>query len=400
MTKKKSLLYFCSELPYPITKGIRVRQATQIEALTEVGQVTVITTHTGPTEVADLCNVPPNIRVKIWPVDVFFNQPSPWRRLFSLEPYYVTHPGFREYHRNRFLSLLRSEVFELIWVSRLKCAWTLGDLGGTSSVLDLDEEEAEARRRRLSLIEDRNLIERLSANLDLKRLHRIEQSVCRRFSFVTLSSGLEMTRVNLPHTRLLPNCPPSQVDPVSRFNTSASHLLFIGTLKYDPNLHGLRWFLRCVWPRLRSSYPKLKLDVVGEGGDAYSDIQAISGVQVHGYVPEPSAYWERAALAIVPVFAGGGTRIKILDAWQRCVPVVSTTIGVEGLDTVSGVHLFIADTPDEFACACERLLGSHSLREQIAQRASALIEAFYNQKAIKGAIREIVQSTWQASFSS
>jgi glycosyltransferase involved in cell wall biosynthesis len=264
-------------------------------------------------------------------------------------------------------------------------------------VLDLDEEEVEARLRRLSLVEGRGFIDRLSTKLDLQRLHNLEKDICKRFTLVTLSSALELTKINLPQACLLPNCPPAQAELINRSQTTkADHLLFIGTLEYDPNLHGLRWFLRHVWPRLRSSCPNAALDIIGEGSNACPDIQSISGVQVHGYVPDPQAFWERSALAIVPVFAGGGTRIKILDAWQRGVPVVSTSIGVEGLDALPGVHLLVADGPDEFAYACERLLGSPRLGKQITQRASALIETCYSRKRIKRLVSEIAQSALQA----
>lgn len=391
MGKQEAALFVCTELPYPITKGIQIRQATQIEALAEQQDVTVVTTHMPRLATAEPLEVPPRVRVEIWPMDFAPPQPSAWRRLFSLAPYYVTHPRLREFHRNRLLRLLGSSEFGLIWVSRLKCAWTLGDLGGIPSVLDLDEEEVKVRRKRLSLMEDRSLLERLATRLDLQRLQHIERHICDQFTLVTLSSPLELARVNLAQARLLPNCPPAQAELVNQYLTEADRLLFIGTLEYDPNLHGLRWFLRHVWPRLRSSYPNATLDVIGEGGDGCLDIQAISGVQVHGYVPNPQAFWERAALAIVPVFAGGGTRIKILDAWQRGVPVVSTSIGVEGLDALPGEHLLIADRPDEFACACEKLLGSRCLGEQIAQRAAALIEMRYTRKRIKGLVRDIAR---------
>lgn len=160
-------------------------------------------------------------------------------------------------------------------------------------------------------------------------------------------------------------------------------LLTIGTMFAPPNSEGVAWWLRAGYDQLRAARPGVAYDVVGPRPPA--SLRALAarhaGVRVHGYVDDPTPFWTGASVLAVPLLSGGGVRVKILEAMAAGVPVVSTTIGCEGLDVRDGEHLLIADTPTTFAQACATLLADSALAQRLADNAYRLILSRYDATA-------------------
>jgi len=127
----------------------------------------------------------------------------------------------------------------------------------------------------------------------------------------------------------------------------------------------------------KTSTRSFAIDIVG-GGNSEA-LQNLAGEMVHlvGAVPDVRPYYEHCQAVIVPIRAAGGTRIKILEAFGYGRPVISTAIGVEGLDAVHGKHLLIADTPEDFAAACVRVMSDAALTESLIENAGALVQSSY-----------------------
>jgi len=173
-----------------------------------------------------------------------------------------------------------------------------------------------------------------------------------------------------------------EILPVTRCET-ANHLLHIGTMYWPPNIDGMWWFIREVYPLIRARRPEVILDVVGARPP--EDMLALngdgSGVNVAGYVPDPAPYLERAGAFIVPLRAGGGMRVKILEALARGLPLVTTTLGCEGIAVEHGRHVLIADTPEAFAHETLRLLEDRALADELGRSGRRLVEDLYDYRA-------------------
>ena len=129
-------------------------------------------------------------------------------------------------------------------------------------------------------------------------------------------------------------------------------IVFTGNLEYHPNVSAVRWFAREIWPLLHAEAPRLEWRLVGKNPEAIESIvNTLPGARLVGPVDDAVAEIARARVAVVPLRAGSGTRLKILEAWCAGTPVVSTTIGAEGLGAKSGQDILIADSPEEFAKA-------------------------------------------------
>ena len=177
--------------------------------------------------------------------------------------------------------------------------------------------------------------------------HALEREWLPAFDDVLVASPADARRIEHPRITVYPNTIPSRDVPVALPDHA---IVFTGNLEYAPNISAVRWFAREVWPLVHSEDPQLEWRVVGRNAHAVRSHTAnVPGVVVAGEVADAVAEIARAKVAIVPLLAGSGTRFKILEAWAAARPVVSTTIGAEGLEAIDGQHIVIADTAARFA---------------------------------------------------
>ena len=218
-----------------------------------------------------------------------------------------------------------------------------------------------------------------------RRLARHERSLLAGYdACVTVSAkdSREIHDFTPPHTviRALPNC----VDFLAKAflaepETGPPTLLFVGLFVHPPNADAARWMVNEIFPIVRDTHLDCRLFLVG--ADPLQKLSALAGrpgVTLVGRVDELSPYYRQCNLAVVPLRAGGGTRLKILEAMAFGRAVVSTTLGAEGLDARGGEHLQLADTAEDFARAVINLLQDHALRQRLRRNARALVEQRYS----------------------
>jgi glycosyltransferase involved in cell wall biosynthesis len=169
-------------------------------------------------------------------------------------------------------------------------------------------------------------------------------------------------------------------------------LVFIGCLAHPPNTNAVAYFLKRVWPSMRRN--DIHFQIIGSGSPAalLPFLEGESRITLHTDVPDERPYLDTNSIVIVPLLSGGGSRIKILTALAMGCPVVSTTIGAEGLDLQDGRHLLIADTPEEMRTAIERLQGDELLRMELAREGRQRVEAAYDWSNTLAPMQGIYQS--------
>lgn len=172
-----------------------------------------------------------------------------------------------------------------------------------------------------------------------------------------------------------PNALPLIVPPP---RSDRAEIVFSGNLEYAPNIQAVRFFHRAVWPALQSRWPGLKWKILSRNPGAFRDLPAQDPqIEITGFVKDAVAVIAQSQVAVVPLFAGSGTRIKILEAWAAGTPVVSTTIGAEGLEFHDREHLILADDADSFTAAVSELLALPVNRERIGAAGRRLYEERY-----------------------
>ncbi len=161
-------------------------------------------------------------------------------------------------------------------------------------------------------------------------------------------------------------------------------LVLLGSMDWMPNIDGALWFAGEVLPLLRRSHPDCSVALVGRKPAAALTALAAKDSRVHvtGTVPDVRPWLHGSKVSIVPLRAGGGTRLKIYEAMAAAVPVVSTSIGAEGLDVEDGVTIRMADSPEAFAEACAQLLDDAAARTRMADAARRMVAERYSWEAV------------------
>jgi sugar transferase (PEP-CTERM/EpsH1 system associated) len=155
-------------------------------------------------------------------------------------------------------------------------------------------------------------------------------------------------------------------------------LVFNGVLDYRPNIDGVNFLVDEVLPLVRERFPDVRLTVVGRG--PASEVKALErrGVEATGEVPDVRPYLRGAAVVVVPIRMGSGTRLKVVEALSLAKPVVSTTLGCEGVDVHDREHLLIGDTAPAFAAQVERLFDDAEAGERLGRAGRELMERQYS----------------------
>jgi polysaccharide biosynthesis protein PslH len=297
--------------------------------------------------------------------------------------------------RRRPRGLPEAHIFDVVHVFRLAMvpfarSWG-GPAGPTGPVwhLDLDDVESVTRLRLAALYRSTGqpeLAQREQHEAD--RYGTLEATVLSDFDRVYVCSELDRERLRRhprkAEVRVLPNALPIPTPAAVSMPRPRFTFLFVGTLGYYPNEDAVAYFCTEVLPRLRAAASgQFQVDVVGTGpSTVLSRLAGPPEVRVLGPVPSVAPAYGEADAVIVPVRGGGGTRIKVLEAFAFRRPVVSTSLGIEGIDAHPEEHVLIGDDPDAFARQCLRLLQDPPLRYRLAASAWSLFTRAYSIEAV------------------
>jgi glycosyltransferase involved in cell wall biosynthesis len=160
-------------------------------------------------------------------------------------------------------------------------------------------------------------------------------------------------------------------------------IVFVGALNYHPNIEAAVWFVGRVWPRVSASFPHWRLTLVGcHPGPAVRELAKTPGVEVTGTVPDVRPFYREAVAAIVPLLTGGGTRLKILEAMAAGVPVVSSSLGAEGLAVSPAKDILIADGEDAWLPAIGSLAADGARWDALSAAGSQLVRSRYDWRVL------------------
>jgi glycosyltransferase involved in cell wall biosynthesis len=296
----------------------------------------------------------------------------------------------------------------VVWFAHLPTYAALAPaLEGTPRILDLDNLQDWTLRRKLansshhavSSIDERRWSTMRAAHrsirdrIDLPRYAAYQQRMCADADAVAVCSELDRARLDVANAWVVPNAyEPADVSPrvTPPRPADAPVIAMVGLFPYGPNLDGARFFAEQVLPTIRERWPRAEFHMIGAAGPMAAALGRQPGVVVRGEVSDVAAEVRAAELSVVPIRYGSGTRIKAVESFALGVPVVATTMGVEGLDVVDGEHALLADQPDAYATACGRLLEDESLRCRLTAAAHQLWAERYRAVNVARAVTGMV----------
>ena len=228
---------------------------------------------------------------------------------------------------------------------------------------------------------------------DLWRLLVHEIKVCRESERIHTMSELDgkylasFLRDGSRNIRVVPNGVDSKALAPPEDNPPRHDVLYVGNFQNLPNMDALEYLVHDVWPILRLRCPTARLTVVGAHAEGrVTHFDGTNGVRVVGEVPEVNPYYHSHRILAVPIRAGSGTRLKILEAFAAGIPVVSTSLGAEGIEYEEGRHLMIADDAVAFAASIEALLNDDEAVGKLAREGMELARTRYDWSLVAAAI--------------
>lgn len=384
------LLWIKTELLHPVDKGGRIRSYQMLRSLAQRHHVTYLCLDDGQAaadaleraheyahEVVTVPFAPPPKGTAGYLRALLLN-------LFSPLPYAIGRYQSAE---------LRAQIARLAGSSDLVvCDFLMSSVNvpealPAPTVLFQHNVEAQLWERHATV--PQNMLRRAYMQLQWHRMQRYEEAQCRRFDHVVGVSALDAALMRRQYGVSTVSHVETGVD-FEFFSAQAPRdgagqgLVFVGSMDWMPNDDGIRWFAGEVFPEVRRRTAGVRLVVVGRApSPGLRELAARDpAIEITGTVADVRPYLRRAALSVVPLRVGGGTRLKIYEAMATGVPVVSTAIGAEGLPLRSGEHLLIADSAADQVSAICGLLDDPARASALAANALAFVRQYCSWDAV------------------
>jgi sugar transferase (PEP-CTERM/EpsH1 system associated) len=381
------LLWIKTELLHPIDKGGRIRTYNMLRALMHQHRVTYLTLDTGAggaeasARAQEYCH--DLIRVPF--AEAKRGSPQFWLELLanaaSSLPYAVS--KYRSPPmRSEVVEAVRQRGIDVVVCDFLFPSQNIPDGLPCRTVLFQHNVEAAIWRRHAAV--KTNPLARAYFGEQWRRMKRFEGQECRRFDRVVAVSRADAEALERDYGIAGVADVPTGVDteyfrPAEGLGRRPHEVVFTGSMDWMPNGDGITWFVDEVLPRIHQVMPDVTVTVVGRNPPSH--IQALAArdprLRVTGTVPDVRPYMDQASAFVVPLRIGGGTRLKIYEAMAMECPLVSTTIGAEGLPVEHGRHLLIADGAEAFAAAVVDVLGDTSRSRTMGLTAAAWVREHY-----------------------
>ena len=393
------LLLLTPQLPYPPHQGTTIRNYNLIRQLARNHEVHLLSFVQRERELGEA----PPLRAFCRSVStVLTPRRTPVQRLRGLFMSGLPDMALRlpsaEFHAELGACLAREDP-DVVQVEGIEMAQyglaLAGRRSGQRPLLVFDDHNAEYVLQRRAFETDRrrptHWVGAAYSWIQWHRLARYENETCRRLdrTVVVSEADGEALRQLMPDLEI--TVVPNGVDsayyhPEAEFTPRSSpaySVVFTGKMDFRPNIDAVLWFAHEVLPVVRAQLPDVQFYVVGQ--KPAPRVQALAnepGVTITGYVDDVRPYISLASVYVVPLRIGGGTRLKVMEAMAMARPVVSTSVGCEGFPLVSGQHLLIADTPEEFAAAVVGLLKNPIGRVRLGTAARQFVESYCDWQAI------------------
>ncbi len=402
------ILLVAESFPWPATGGGMIRLGGVIEALAERGDLDLFTLRDA--DRTDL-TLPDTVKVNRLGTTPYPEPASDarWRAAWLTQRGLPVEVVMRQYDRSprRALRAWASDAYDVVWFSTAAVYAWMGRPRLGPTIIDLmDLEDVKAKQRSVLLSHRQSgggtlaLVRRTMAAAQAAKNARdwtsLQRSVAGEVERVVLCSADDVGRSGLANAVEIPNTLPAPSRSVGHEEVADPPVILLqGSLNYAPNMDAVDWLIDSVAPQLWNLVPDARIRLVGKTAAGVKRRDRPPAVSVVGRVPDMQTELALADIAVVPLRIGSGTRLKILESFAHRVPVVSTTIGADGLDVRDGVHLLLADDAQAFASACHRLLSDPALRKRLVDAAEEHYRERYEWSATKTRIHHLVTEVSQ-----
>lgn len=307
--------------------------------------------------------------------------------IFSKYPY-VIDKYTSNHFRKALKELLAKQDFDFVITDFMSTANNVIGLEKNQSKFVVFQHNVESQIWRRHYYNASNFFKKFYMYIQWQRMLKFEKSACSWFDGVIGVSGedTDFFRNKLSLSNILGDVPTGvDIDYFQEmsYQPKNNSIVFLGSMDWMPNIDGICYFVKEIYPLIKQKYAEIKLTIVGRNPtDRILALAQDKSIKVTGTVDDVRKYLSSSSVSIVPLRIGGGTRIKIFESMAAGVPVVSTSIGAEGLPLRHGEHILMAEKPNAFASEVLKLLNNEQMRNKISANALKLIEENYSWKTV------------------
>jgi glycosyltransferase involved in cell wall biosynthesis len=363
-TRRPRVLLISDRVP-GTDSGYGIRISNVIKGLSDVGDLHV-------------CLIDSSTGGESLPIDqqyttslVRAKNPTRWHKLFRA-PVALTGLPYRKPGevRSKIEKSVGGQTWDLVWFSRARTYWISRKLLTGPKVVDFDDlgdrlaatmnVDRRGRHGRLTTA-PRNLL----GYVESRRWRRIEHLIASEVDNVVVCSDEDRRFLGVANCEVVGNGYPTPEARGSLLAMGPPTLLFVGPLSYEPNRLAAEWLAFEMLPLLRQRLPEVRLVVVGHNDGASEKLLNANGTTLAGYAHDLGSYYTAASVAVTPLHSGGGTRLKVIEALARSVPLVSTSFACLGLGLTHDKDVLIADDVAGFADACRSIIEDPALAKRL-----------------------------------
>lgn len=388
---KMRILFLTQVLPLPLDAGPKIRAYYVLRYLVEAGHevslLSFVRADDSPTAIESLKKLCKHVETVPMVRSLHGDLWSGIRSLLSNRSFLIVRDE-RSEMRRRVQALCESRSFDAVHSDQL---WMAPYALGASALRKiLDQHNAVFQIPRRLAAGEKSRVKRSILKLEAKKLAKYEAETCVQFDRVVWVSSADLEALRSSRSArsaalaagpVIPICVDPSVVVNSENKTRRFRVTFLGGMHWPPNAEGVKWFLKEVWPQVASVVPDAVLTLIGKRPPRLP-ASSPGKIESVGFTPDVKRYINETAVFIVPLLAGGGMRVKILDAWSWRLPVVSTTIGAEGLETKHGENILLADTAGAFGESVVQVLRNRSLANLLSEQGRGTVEIHYDWKRI------------------
>ena len=246
---------------------------------------------------------------------------------------------------------------------------------------------------------ERNIVKRVYFLLEGTRVRRYEARMARKFDLHVTCSELDCARLRevapSAHAVAVPNGVDTEYFQPTAYDSPTRSIIFVGSLNWYPNVDAVQFLLREVWPAAKARHPDLRLEIVGSAppNSVLNLAAELKDVRVHGFVNDVRPLMNAATLYVCPIRDGGGTKLKLLDAFAMEKCVIAHPVACEGIEVSPGVNVQLADSAEAFVGAIDRLLSDTAKRLEMGREARSLVVDTYAFSRIGRQLCDLFEAT-------
>lgn len=397
------ILFIANLVPYPLDNGGKIKTFTSIQALSKKYTIDLLcfyedeNKHDAKEMLQPYCRI-----IKMFPIRVTTKKNFKYMIFQAFKTLLSPMPlNVYKYHKKimetSISELMEKNKYYAVYFNILQvCSYKeIIEAHDKNVKFILDAQNCETLILERYYNETKNLVKKLYLYIEILKLKKFECQTIRDMDKLILLSNEDKTNLeNLCNRKI--ECDiipiginsPAQVKGVETFfEKNQLNILFLGTLTWAPNNEGIIWFLENVMPKLKNNSVEFRLYIVGKNPGKKLCNLALGDkrVEITGYVESVDPYFEKCDFMIVPLFIGSGQRVKIIESFSKGMPVISTSIGAEGLEYIDGESILIADDADSFLSKIVELTNA-SLRKKLSINGRKIYQKNYSVDAVSSKI--------------